>query len=129
MSGSESPERQASFEERLEAARARRETGNRPGATGQQTSQRGLGLAFRVGVEIVSALILGVGIGWGLDRWLETAPWFLVLFFFLGSAAGVLNVYRTVSGIGLGPGYRRPDRNGNQDADAATRSGDQQGQG
>ncbi len=78
---------------------------------------------------MVSALLLGVAIGWALDGWLETAPWFLVLFFFLGSAAGVLNVYRTVSGIGLGPGYRRRGDGDNQDAETDSRSGGREGQG
>ena len=66
----------------------------------------GLGLAFRVGIELVSALGVGVGIGWLLDHWLGTKPWLMVVFFFLGAAAGILNVWRAVSGIGLGPGYR-----------------------
>lgn len=70
--------------------------------------------AFRIGVEMVAALGIGVGVGLMLDSWLDTAPWFLVLFFFIGSGAGILNVYRAAGGIGLGPGYRqRPgDENG-----------------
>ena len=62
----------------------------------------GLGVAFRIGVELVAALVVGVGIGLLLDNWLGTGPWFLVAFFFLGAAAGVLNVYRAASGIGYG---------------------------
>ena len=54
-------------------------------------------LALRVGTEMVSALIVGVGIGYFLDYWLDTRPWFLVLFFFLGAGAGILNVYRAAS--------------------------------
>lgn len=75
----------------------------------------GLGLAFRTGIELVSALAVGVGIGFLLDKWLDTTPWFLLLFFFLGAAAGFLNVYRTASGIGLAPGYKTPpERNAEQ---------------
>ena len=33
-------------------------------------------------------------VGWGLDRWLGTWPWLFLVFFVLGSVAGVLNVYR-----------------------------------
>jgi ATP synthase protein I len=91
---------------RLRAAQDRVDsrTGGGEGDGGQPTS--GFGLAFRVGIELVSALAVGVGIGWLLDRWLGTKPWLMVVFFFLGSAAGVLNVWRSVSGMGPGPGYR-----------------------
>jgi len=61
----------------------------------------GLGVAFRIGVELVAALVVGVGVGLLLDSWLGSTPWFLIVFFFLGAAAGVLNVYRAASGIGL----------------------------
>jgi ATP synthase protein I len=77
----------------------------------------GLGFALRIGVELVAALVVGVGIGYGLDRWLGTAPWLMVTFFFLGSAAGFLNVYRVVSGYGYAAGYRRDndrDNNGSE---------------
>lgn len=56
-----------------------------------------MGFAFRVGVELVAALAVGVGIGVGLDRWLGTDPWLMVTFFFLGASAGILNVYRAIS--------------------------------
>ncbi len=53
-----------------------------------------MGYAFRIGVELVAGLLVGGVIGWLLDTWLGTLPLFLILFFFLGSAAGILNVYR-----------------------------------
>lgn len=81
------------FEERLRQARAREGLNRGPGR------ERGLpkspwGIGFRAGVEVVSALIVGIAIGYFLDRWLGTRPWLFLLFFVLGSAAGVLNVYR-----------------------------------
>lgn len=69
----------------------------------------GVGMAVRVGIELAGTLAVGVAIGWLLDRWLGTGPWLLVVFFFLGGAAGVLNVYRAVRNIGLAPGYRPPE--------------------
>lgn len=71
-----------------------------------------LGMAFRIGVELVAALIVGVGIGLLIDYWLGTAPWGLVAFFFLGAGAGVLNVYRAVAGYGLAVGYKEPEDEG-----------------
>lgn len=68
-----------------------------------------LGLAFRVAVELVSALAVGLGIGWLLDTWLDTRPWLMILFIVLGGAAGVLNVYRMASGYGYAAGYDKTE--------------------
>ncbi len=73
-----------------------------------------MGFALKVGIELVAALAVGVGIGLLLDRWLDTAPLFLVVFFFMGSAAGFLNVYRAVSGYGYAAGYRRDNNDAPQ---------------
>jgi ATP synthase protein I len=66
-----------------------------------------MGAAFRIGVELVAALVISVGLGWLLDRWLGTRPWVMVAFFFLGAAAGMMNVFRIANGMGLSAGYRR----------------------
>lgn len=58
--------------------------------------QGGFALALRIVVELGAALGVGVAIGWAIDRWLGTRPWGIVVFFFIGAAAGMLNVYRTV---------------------------------
>ena len=65
-------------------------------------------MALRIGTELVAGLAVGVVIGWLLDRWLGTKPLFLILFFILGSAAGIMNVFRTVSGMGHAVGYKPP---------------------
>ena len=70
-------------------------------------SKKSIGLAFRIGIEMVSAMIVGVGGGMLLDRWLGTTPWGLIGMFFLGAGAGIVNVYRAVNGIGYAPGYRK----------------------
>jgi ATP synthase protein I len=62
-----------------------------------------LGLAFRVAVELVSALVVGAIIGWSLDYWLDTRPWIMLVFVVLGGAAGVLNVYRLASSFATMP--------------------------
>jgi ATP synthase protein I len=67
----------------------------------------GIGLGMRIGVEMVATLAVGGGIGYMLDRWLETAPLFMVVFLFLGGAAGVSNVYRVVKGLDEGVGLGR----------------------
>jgi len=91
-----------------------REAGDDSSAGAGPPRFSGVGLALRVGVELVAALAVGVGIGLLVDRWLGTKPWGLVVFFVLGSGAGVLNVYRTVSGIGAAVGYPKDDDTGNE---------------
>ena len=59
----------------------------------------------RVATELVAGLLVGSFIGWALDKWLGTTPLFMVLMFFLGAMAGMLNVWRIVSGRGLAVGY------------------------
>lgn len=82
------------FEERLRQARARHGVDPKPGGSGQLPQASTWGVGFRAGVEVVSALIAGVGLGWLLDRWLGTWPWLFLVFFVFGGVAGVLNVYR-----------------------------------
>ena len=84
-----------SFEERLRAARTKQglDKPPEPVSTGQGGNSA-MGIGLRVGVELVSAMIVGVGIGWALDRWLHTSPLLLILFVLLGGGAGIANVWR-----------------------------------
>jgi ATP synthase protein I len=59
----------------------------------------------RVATELLAGLLIGAGIGWTIDKWLNTSPWFLIIFFLLGGAAGILNLWRIVTGKGLKIGY------------------------
>lgn len=88
----------ASFEARLAAARGRQGMDPKPASTGGMGggASSSLGVGLRVGVEMVSALVVALAIGWYLDRWLHTTPLFLVVFVILGGAAGVANVWRVV---------------------------------
>jgi ATP synthase protein I len=53
-----------------------------------------VGGAFKLGTELISAVLVGTIIGFILDTWFDTKPWLIILFFFLGSIAGILNVIR-----------------------------------
>ena len=53
-----------------------------------------MGSAFKLGTELVSAVAVGTIIGFILDNWFDTKPWLIIIFFFLGAAAGMLNVIR-----------------------------------
>ncbi|MDA0870485.1 MAG: AtpZ/AtpI family protein [Proteobacteria bacterium] len=54
-----------------------------------------LGIAMRLSSELVAAVFVASVIGYYLDKWLETKPFLLIVFFFLGAITGILNVVRT----------------------------------
>jgi len=56
-----------------------------------------MGSAFKLGTELVSAVAVGTIIGFILDSWFDTKPWLIIIFFFLGAVAGMLNVIRTAN--------------------------------
>jgi ATP synthase protein I len=83
------------------AARIARARGEHPG---QQTEARqrettGMGRAFRLASEFVAAILVGLGLGWGVDTLFNTTPWGIIVLLLLGFAAGVLNVVRAAAEI------------------------------
>ena len=56
-----------------------------------------MGSAFKLGTELVAAVAVGTIIGFILDNWFDTKPWLIIIFFFLGTSAGILNVVRTAN--------------------------------
>jgi ATP synthase protein I len=56
-----------------------------------------LGSAFKLGTELVASVAVGTIIGFILDSWFDTKPWLIIIFFFLGAVAGILNVIRTAN--------------------------------
>jgi ATP synthase protein I len=86
-----------SFEERLKAARSRQGLDSPPNPPGTEPGgfgQSPWGIGLRVGIEMVSALVVAVAIGYGLDWLFGTRPILTAVFVLLGGAAGVLNVWR-----------------------------------
>ena len=53
-----------------------------------------LGNAFKLGTELIAAVIVGTIIGFILDNWFGTKPILIIVFFFFGAAAGIVNVVR-----------------------------------
>jgi ATP synthase protein I len=93
----------AKLSDRIDTAIAKK--GNKNKNKNIEHNQNLLNTFSRVATELLAGLLIGGCIGWILDKWLETSPWFLILFFLLGGAAGVLNLWRVVSGKGLKIGY------------------------
>src|SRR5271155_3810394 len=99
MSESRPPDPLRRLGEEIDQARAQASPGG-PSDHGDVTSGGALGLGLRIGIELVAALCVGLALGWLADRYIGTRPWGLIAGFFLGSAAGVMNVFRAVRGIG-----------------------------
>lgn len=71
---------------------------------------RTIGQLSTVGMSFVLAIVLGFGGGYWLDGRLGTMPWLSFLGFFVGLAAGVLNVYRVLQATGSSASSPPPDR-------------------
>ena len=58
-----------------------------------------LGTSLRLGMDFVSAILLGTLIGRGVDFYLGSKPFGLVIFILFGIMAGSLTVYRSAKKI------------------------------
>jgi ATP synthase protein I len=86
-----------SFEGRLKAARSKQGLDAPPKRRLSDQDQLGgsaWGIGARVGVELVSALVVAVAIGYGLDWVFHTTPILTAVFVPVGGAAGVANLWR-----------------------------------
>lgn len=103
------------FNQRLNDALKRNEidlTGDKPIGMDQEQSDfgaasSGLAQGMRLGLEFLSGTVVGMGIGYGIDRYFDTTPWFLLIFTLLGFGAGILNVYRDINNIQEGIGINK----------------------
>ena len=86
----------SSFEDRLQAARRKQGLDAPPKPPSDKDGLGGSpwGIGLRVGIELVSALVVAVAIGYGLDRLFHTTPILTAVFVPLGGAAGVVNLWR-----------------------------------
>ncbi|NJO56401.1 MAG: ATP F0F1 synthase subunit I [Rhodospirillales bacterium] len=87
--------RAAELSKRLDAAKGQSETLPKVGRTSpREVDGSGMGAALRTSTELIGGVVVGGGIGWMLDWALRTGPLFFILFFLLGAAAGIMNVFR-----------------------------------
>ena len=96
------------LQRRIEGARRGLEAGAKksPPRADANTFGGALAFAWRIGVELVAAVAVAIALGWAIDRWAGTRPWGMIVMFFLGVAAGMVNVWRAVAGMGMAVGYR-----------------------
>ena len=58
-----------------------------------------IGAAFKLSTELVSAVAVGTIIGFILDKTFGTKPWLILIFFFVGVVAGIINVFRSAKNM------------------------------
>ena len=63
--------------------------------TNKSSNAASLGKAFKISTELVAAVFIGSTIGFILDNWFDTKPLLTICFFFIGVAAGILNVFKS----------------------------------
>jgi len=84
------------FKARLEIAKKKILKKNKDS---KQSSSSNIGVAFKLSTEMVAAVVVGVIIGFILDNWFGTKPWLILIFFFVGVVAGILNVIRSAKNM------------------------------
>lgn len=88
-----------SFEDRLQTARRKQGLDAPPSSSTPKDELGGSAwsIGLRVGIELVTAMLVAVAIGYGLDRLFHTTPILTAVFVPLGGAAGVVNLWRMLA--------------------------------
>ncbi|WP_420959722.1 AtpZ/AtpI family protein [Brucella sp. IR073] len=98
---------------RLEAELAKKGVLKEPDSPGERSgTSSGVAEAMKLSSEFIAGILVGAALGWLIDRFAGTSPWGLIIFLFLGFAAGVLNILRTtgrVASSGIQPGRAQGD--------------------
>ena len=68
--------------------------------TGKPTDQLKKGTSYSAGaLEMGMSVVIGLAIGFWMDEWLGTAPWFALFWITCGTAAGMRSLYRLTKRI------------------------------
>lgn len=92
--------------QKIKAARDRQAPEGLPGQGADGSDGSAASSAMRVATDLVAAIGVGGFLGYWLDNWLGTRPWLMVVFLFLGFAAGFLNIYRAQMGKDYEIGFK-----------------------
>jgi ATP synthase protein I len=96
MSSEPDPERLRALEKRLEVLKGKPKEERSQTAKGFSQGE----IAYRMVIELATGILVGVGIGYGLDVLMGTLPVFLAIFSMVGFAAGVRTMMGTARQIG-----------------------------
>jgi ATP synthase protein I len=84
------------FKTRLEIAKKKASKRN---LDNKRQNPSSIGTAFKLSTELVSAVIVGTIIGFILDKTFGTKPWLILIFFFVGVVAGIINVVKSAKNM------------------------------
>lgn len=87
---------------------------------------QGAGQSSAMGAELVAAILTWGGIGWLIDNWLGTMPWFMGGGAFIGNAAGLYLIWLRSSREEHNWRRQAPDTTGTSD-DAVAQDRQRQG--
>ena len=85
------------FKTRLKIAKDRSKSKLNKNISDKNSSN--LGQAFKLSTELVSAVVIGTIIGFILDKSFGTKPWLILIFFFVGVIAGIMNVIKSAKNL------------------------------
>jgi ATP synthase protein I len=87
------------LENRIAQARARADRHGPASSDGGADPgiESAMSFGLRAGAQFVSAVLLGGGLGWAIDRWLGTKPFGMLILMVLMFIAAMANVWRTMS--------------------------------
>ena len=92
-SSSESSSDLSALEARVKSAQER----HKPKDYTQNDDSSLLGMAWRLSTELVVSILVGMGLGYGLDVLFGTKPWCLFIGLGFGFAAGIRSVFATAA--------------------------------
>ena len=74
-----------------------------------------MNVGMRAGTEFIASVVAGGALGWGVDSWLHTRPWGMIILLFLGVGAGFLSIYRITNNLGAAVGFASLQKTGKAD--------------
>jgi ATP synthase protein I len=112
------------LDNRLQAALQRERLIEAPTTDNGRTDMSGLAYGMRLALEFLGGTLVGMGIGYGIDRYFDSLPWGLMIFTLFGFGAGTLNMYRLANQIDDTIGSNRTaDRTSEKPAPDLTKTG------
>ena len=95
----------SALQQRIKDAEDARDNANGKAQNRVKLPAEAMAMVGRIATEMVAGIAVGGFLGWLLDSWLGTSPLMMIVLFFLGAGAGMMNIWRMASGHGLKIGY------------------------